>query len=64
MKDLLKYRKVTKWIQEKKYCNAGVGTAVFVLTFILFLVFTVQPPKIGLFQDPQMGSVNVSKMLV
>ena len=50
--------------KEKKYCNAGVGTAVFVLTFILFLVFTVQPPKIGLFQDPQMGSVNVSKMLV
>ena len=50
--------------KEKKYCNAGVGTAVFVLTFILFLVFTVQPPKIGVFQDPQMGSVNVSKMLV
>lgn len=50
--------------KEKKYCNAGVGTAVFVLTFILFLVFTVQSPKIGLFRDPQTGSVNVSKILV
>lgn len=50
--------------KEKKFCNVGVGTAVFVLTFILFLVFTVKPPEIGLFQDPQTGSVDIIKMLV
>ncbi len=50
--------------KEKNTAMRRGETAVFLLTFILFLVFTVQPPKIGLFQDPQMGSVNVSKMLV
>lgn len=37
---------------EKDHANASIGAAIFIILFLCFVIFTIQPPRIGLFMEP------------
>ena len=45
-------------------CNNKVGTFILTLFFILFVVFTYNPPKIGLFKDPISGNYGTMSKFI
>jgi hypothetical protein len=42
--------------QEPKPCSARLATALLLVLALLFVVFTWNPPEIGLFRDPVTGA--------
>ncbi len=45
-------------------CNNKAGVFVLVLLFMLFIVFTYNPPKIGLFKDPVSGNYGTMSKFI
>ena len=48
----------TRWLQEGKSCDLSQATALalVVVLIVLFTGWTVSPPRLPLFQDPQTGT--------
>lgn len=46
-------------IKRGKTCNKNVSIVVLVVLFVMFINYTTNPPKIGLFQDPVSGGYGV-----
>ena len=50
-------------IINKFKCNNKIAIVVFTILFILFIVFTYNAPKIGLFKDPVTGKYGIIKKI-
>lgn len=46
-------------IKRGKSCNKNAAIAVLVVLFVMFINFTTNPPKIGLFKDPVSGGYGI-----
>ena len=49
-----------KLVKSDFKCNKTISTVILFFLFILFAIFTFNPPNIGLFEDPITGTYGIN----